>query len=194
MPATLEINGDIAIDTEAMGLSIQRDKLCLVQLCDASGSVYLVQFVDKNYNAPVLKSLLLDPNRTKIFHFARFDLAIIERYLGCQLKNIFCTKIASKLVRTYSDSHGLKELCKEMLNIQLSKQQQSSDWGAKELSQEQHEYAAKDVIYLHQLRDKLMEMLRREDRLDVARMLFQFLPTRAHLDLLGWSDIDIFAH
>ncbi len=177
-----------------MGLHIHRDKLCLVQFCDETGEVYLVQFTDPSYHAPVLKKLFLDASRTKIFHFARFDLAIMERYLGIQLQNIFCTKIASKLVRTYSDSHGLKELCREILNIQLSKQQQSSDWGAAILSKDQQEYAARDVIYLHQLREKLTEMLKREGRFEIAQKLCQFLPIRSHLDLIGWPDTDIFAH
>lgn len=194
LPEDLEIKGDIAIDTEAMGLNIQRDKLCLVQLCDESGAIYLIQFINQNYSAPVLKSLFLDTKRTKIFHFARFDLSIMERYLDIQLQNIFCTKIASKLVRTYTESHGLKDLCKEILGIQISKQQQSSDWGATVLSRDQQEYAARDVIHLHQLRDKLTEMLKREDRMDIATKLFQFVPTRAHLDVLGWAENDIFAH
>jgi ribonuclease D len=190
----MDLKGDIAIDTEAMGLNFQRDKLCLVQLCDENGQICLVQFSANDYRAPILKSLLLDNERVKILHFARFDLAIMEHYLGVKPENIFCTKIASRLVRTYTESHGLKDLCKEVLNVQLSKQQQSSDWGVDTLSKEQKDYAARDVVYLHQLRDKLTFMLRREKRLDLARKLFQFLPTRVELDLLGWQETDIFAH
>lgn len=177
-----------------MGLQIKRDKLCVVQLCDAKGKICLVQFASNDYTAPNLKKLLLDESRVKIFHFARFDLAILEHYLGITLKNIFCTKIASKLVRTYTDSHGLKDICRELLGIQLSKQQQSSDWGLQTLSKDQQEYAARDVIYLHELRDKFTEMLVRENRLKLAQDLFTFLPIRASLDLAGWNEIDIFAH
>lgn len=177
-----------------MGLYIKRDKLCVVQLCDEQGTICLIQFADHNYAAPNLKKLLLDKTRIKIFHFARFDLAILEHYLGISLSNIFCTKIASKLARTYTDSHGLKDICRELLGIQLSKQQQSSDWGSETLSKEQQEYAARDVIYLHELRDKFTKMLQRENRLELAQKLFDFLPTRAHLDLAGWHEIDIFSH
>lgn len=177
-----------------MGLKIKRDKLCLVQICDETGNLCLVQFSDRDYSAPRLRSVLLDKKRMKIFHFARFDLAAIECYLGIRLENIFCTKIASKLARTYTDSHGLKDVCRELLSVQLSKQQQSSDWGEQNLSLDQQEYAAKDVIYLHRIRDKLTEMLKREHRLEIARNLFEFLPIRAHLDVIGWEEIDIFAH
>jgi len=177
-----------------MGLQYHRDKLCLVQLCDEEGVICLVKFSDGNYEAPRLKKLLTDPKRTKIFHFARFDIAIMERYLGVKFENIFCTKIASKLVRTYTDSHGLKDLCRELIGVQLSKQQQSSDWGAPILSKDQQEYAARDVIYLHQLRSALIKMLERETRLELAEKLFKFLPTRTELDLLGWNEIDIFMH
>lgn len=177
-----------------MGLKISRDRLCMAQLCDEIGNVYLVQFTDKNYNAPVLSKLISDVNRVKIFHFARFDVAILEHYLKVKMSNIFCTKISSKLVRTYTDSHGLKELCRELLGVQLSKHQQSSDWGSTNLSNDQQEYAARDVIYLHQIRKILTEMLIREKRLEIAQKLFDFLPTRASLDILGWEDIDIFAH
>ncbi len=194
MPEGFVLEGDIAIDTETMGLKLKRDKLCLIQMCDESGKVCLVQFPDRNYSAPRLRSLLLDKTRTKIFHFARFDLAAIEYYLGITLENIFCTKIASKLARTYTDSHGLKDLCRELLAVQISKQQQSSDWGGHNLSFDQQEYAAKDVLYLHKLRDKLADMLKREHRLELAKQLFAFLPARAHLDIIGWEDVDIFAH
>ncbi len=177
-----------------MGLSLKRDRLCLVQICDSNGKICIIQFTDNKYNAPNLKKILLDKDRVKIFHFARFDLAIIECYLNISLENIFCTKVSSRLVRTYTDSHGLKDICREMLGVQISKQQQSSDWGANVISQDQQEYAAKDVIYLHRLREKFVEMLLRENRLDLAEQIFKFLPVRAHLDLIGWQDIDIFAH
>ncbi len=177
-----------------MGLQVNRDKLCLVQLCDEDGKIFLVQFADGNYAAPNLKALVTDPKRVKIFHFARFDVAIMERYLGVKFDNIFCTKISSKLVRTYTDSHGLKDLCRELLGIQLSKQQQSSDWGSAVLSKDQQEYAARDVIYLHKLMESLKLMLKRENRFELAQKLFEFVPTRAHLDILGWSEVDIFAH
>ena len=165
-----------------------------MQFCDAEGSAYIVQFEEGKYDAPNLAKVLQDPKRVKIFHFARFDVGIIEHYLGIEIKEIFCTKIASRLVRTYTESHGLKELCRELLNIQLSKQQQSSDWGISELSKDQKDYAIRDVIYLHQLRDILTGMLVREGRMEMAQKLFEFLPMRAKLDIMGWSEIDIFAH
>ncbi len=177
-----------------MGLNLHRDRLCTVQFCDSEKNKYIVQFVSKKYDAPNLVALLSDKKRVKIFHFARFDIGIMEYYLGAQIENIFCTKIASKLVRTYTDSHGLKDLCRELLEIQLSKQQQSSDWGIAELSKEQQEYAIKDVIYLHQLKGILTSMLEREGRLELAHELFAFLPTRVGLDIMGWAEIDIFAH
>lgn len=177
-----------------MGLNLHRDRLCLLQMSNGNGVAYLINFVTRDYSAPNLKKLLLDPTREKIFHYARFDLAAIKKYLEIDLENIFCTKIASKLVRTYTDFHGLKELCKELLSIQLSKQQQSSYWGTGELTEEQKEYAAKDVVYLHQLRNILSEMLVTENRLDIAKQIFKFLPIRANLDLIGWNDIDIFLH
>lgn len=177
-----------------MGLKIHRDKLCVVQICDAAGNTYLVQFTNEQYNAHVLSSFISDQKRVKIFHFARFDVSILAHYLKIKINNIFCTKIASKLVRTYTDSHGLKELCRELLGVQISKHQQSSDWGALNLSTDQQEYAARDVIYLHQLRTILTNMLIRENRLTIAQKLFDFLPVRAELDILGWEDIDIFAH
>jgi ribonuclease D len=177
-----------------MGLQLNRDKLCLLQMSNGDGDAYLVQFINKMYEAPNLVKLLTDKNRCKIFHFARFDLAAIKKYLKADLENIFCTKVASKLVRTYTDSHGLKELCRELLGIQISKQQQSSYWGNQVLSKDQQEYAAKDVLYLHKIRDILAEMLVTEGRMDIARQIFEFLPTRSNLDLLGWQDIDIFMH
>jgi ribonuclease D len=177
-----------------MGLNLHRDRLCVVQISNGDGNAYLIQFLNNNYKAPNLKKMLLDQKRVKIFHFARFDLAAIKKYLEIDLVNIFCTKIASKLVRTYSDNHGLKDLCKELLNINVSKQQQSSYWGTQDLSKDQQDYAAKDVLYLHQLRDILTKMLIAEKRHDIALKLFEFLPTRAELDLIGWNDLDIFAH
>jgi ribonuclease D len=194
LPSSFYLEGDIAIDTETMGLNLHRDKLCLLQLSNGDGNAHLIQFLRKDYNSPNLAKLLLDKDRCKIFHFARFDLAAIKKYLQIDLENIFCTKIASKLVRTYTESHGLKELCRELLTMQISKQQQSSYWGAKELSQEQKEYAAKDVLYLHQLRVILQKMLIAEDRFEIAQSIFNFLPIRINLDLLGWNDIDIFMH
>lgn len=177
-----------------MGLNLHRDRLCLLQLSNGDGKAYLVNFIDKNYAAPNLKKLLLDKNRCKIFHYARFDLAAIRKYLGIDLENIFCTKISSKLVRTYTDAHGLKDLCRELLSVQISKQQQSSYWGRLDLTAEQKEYAARDVLYLHQLRATLQDMLLAENRLDIAKQIFKFLPIRANLDLVGWNDIDIFMH
>lgn len=177
-----------------MGLNLHRDRLCLLQLSNGDGKAYLVNFIDKNYAAPNLKKLLLDKNRCKIFHYARFDLAAIKKYLGIDLENIFCIKISSKLVRTYTDAHGLKDLCRELLSVQISKQQQSSYWGRLDLTAEQKEYAAKDVLYLHQLRATLQDMLLTENRLDIAKQIFKFLPIRANLDLVGWNDIDIFMH
>ncbi|ADE29951.1 ribonuclease D [Rickettsia prowazekii] len=194
LPSNFKLEGDIAVDTETMGLNIHRDKLCLLQFSNGNGEAHLVHFINQDYTAPNLKMLLLDKTRCKIFHFARFDLASIKKYLSIDLENIFCTKISSKLVRTYTDSHGLKDLCRELLNINISKQQQSSYWGTDHLSLEQKEYAAKDVLYLHQLKDILQKMLLRENRLELAHDIFRFLPTRVHLDLIGWDQIDIFMH
>lgn len=194
MPDDFHLSGDIAIDTETMGLQLHRDRLCVVQISNGDGDSYLVQFDGSCYKAPHLKRLLLDKKRVKIFHYARFDLAALKKYLDIDLSNIFCTKIASKLVRTYTDRHGLKDLCKELLEVTISKQQQSSYWGARELSCEQREYAAKDVVYLHSLRDILIDRLAKLNRKEIAFKLFDFLPTRANLDLIGWNDIDIFAH
>lgn len=194
MPQDFDLSGDLAIDTETMGLNLQRDRLCLLQMSNGDGNAYLINFIDRNFRAPNLKKLLLDKTRCKIFHYARFDLAAIKKYLEIDLENIFCTKVASKLVRTYTDSHGLKELCRELLSIQISKQQQSSYWGSTELSPEQQEYAAKDVLYLHQIRTILQKMLDEENRSEMAQQIFKFLPIRANLDLMGWNDIDIFMH
>jgi len=194
LPDNFDLEGDLAIDTETMGLKLHRDRLCLLQISNGDGNAYLVNFVNKNYSAPNLKKLLLDKTRCKIFHFARFDLASIKHYLQIDLENIFCTKIASKLVRTYTDAHSLKELCRELVGVTISKQQQSSHWGSDELSQEQKVYAAKDVLYLHKIKAKLEQMLREENRLDLAIKIFDFLPIRANLDLIGWDEIDIFSH
>lgn len=194
LPDDFHIDGDLAIDTETMGLQFNRDRLCVLQLSCGDGDAYLVQFDGKDYSAPNLRKLLLDETRSKIFHYARFDVAVIKKYLDVELTNIFCTKIASRLTRTYTDHHGLKELCRELLDINISKQQQSSYWGAEELSSDQKEYAAKDVVYLHSLRDVLVERLIASGRSEIAHKLFEFLPTRANLDLMGWNDIDIFSH
>jgi hypothetical protein len=196
LPAEVRFaEGPIAIDTEAMGLVPGRDRLCLVQLSDGKGDEHLVKFRNgSNYSAPNLKALLADPNRLKLYHFARFDIGIMQAYLGIMAGPIYCTRTASRLVRTYTDRHGLKELVKELLNVDLSKQQQSSDWGADELSDAQREYAASDVRYLHQLKEKLDERLVRENRTALAQACFEFLPTRALLDLAGWPEQDIFAH
>lgn len=188
-------DGPIAVDTEAMGLDPHRDRLCLVQLSDGSADEHLVRFrAGSDYAAPRLTALLADPARLKLYHFARFDIGIIQTYLGIMAAPLYCTRTASRLVRTYTDRHGLKDLVKELLNQDLSKQQQSSDWGADELSDAQREYAASDVRYLHALKVKLDERLAREGRTDLAQACFDFLPVRARLDLAGWAEQDIFAH
>jgi ribonuclease D len=188
-------DGPIAVDTEAMGLIPGRDRLCLVQLSDGKGDEHLIRFGrGSSYSAPNLKALLADPNRLKLYHFARFDVGIMQAYLGIVAAPLYCTRTASRLVRTYTDRHGLKDLVKELLNHDLSKQQQTSDWGADELSDAQREYAANDVRYLHALKEKLDERLEREDRMPLAQACFDFLPTRALLDIAGWADQDIFAH
>lgn len=194
LPADIDLGNVVAIDTEAMGLNNHRDRLCVVQLSSGDGTAHLVQMERGHYHAPNLKRLLNDPDITKIFHFARFDIGILRQYLGANCTPLYCTKIASYLCRTYSDKHGLRDLCKELLGVEISKQQQSSDWGAKELSKEQMNYAAADVLYLHRLREKLNEMLIREERMELAAACFEFLPVRAKLDLEGWPDTDIFSH
>ena len=194
LPAGLSFGDSVAIDTETLGLNPHRDRLCLAQLSAGDGDVHLVQFAAGAYDAPNLKALLINPNVTKLFHFARFDLAVLYQYLGVMAGPVYCTKIASKLTRTYTDRHGLKDLVKELLDIDISKQQQSSDWGAAELTPAQQDYAAGDVLYLHQLREKLDERLAREGRTDLAAACFRFLPSRALLDLTGWPEEDIFAH
>ena len=182
------------LDTETLGLVPRRDKLCLVQLSSGDGNAHLVQLDRSNYDAPNLKALFTDANVTKIFHYARFDVAVIKYYLGVDTAPLYCTKIASKLTRTYTDRHGLKDLVKELLGIELNKQQQSSDWGAHMLSDSQKQYAAQDVVYLHELKARLDQMLSREGRQAVAQACFDFIPTRAALDLSGWTEEDVFAH
>ncbi len=191
----LEGTAPLAVDTETMGLNTLRDRLCLLQISDGSGDEHLVRFASgSDYKAPNLRRLLADPARVKLFHFARFDLAAIEHYLGVTAAPLFCTKIASRLCRTYTDRHGLKELVKEMLTTDISKQQQSSDWGAPILSDAQKDYAASDVRFLHRLRDEFIIRLEREGRMEMAQACFDFLPHRARLDLAGWPETDIFAH
>jgi ribonuclease D len=194
LPEGLDFGATVAIDTEAMGLNPHRDRLCLVQLSTGDGDAHLVQFAPGDYAAPRLRRLLADPDVTKLFHFARFDLAMIYHYFGVMAVPVYCTKIASRLVRTFTDRHGLRDLCKDLINIDLSKQQQSSDWGAETLTEEQLRYAASDVLYLHALRGRLDTMLAREGREALARACFEFLPHRVLLDLEGWSEQDIFAH
>jgi ribonuclease D len=194
LPTGLDLGPAVAVDTETLGLVPRRDKLCLVQLSSGDGNAHLVQLDRTSYDAPNLKALFTDPAVTKIFHYARFDVAVIRHYLGVDTAPLYCTKIASKLTRTYTDRHGLKDLVKELLGIELNKQQQSSDWGAHMLSDPQKQYAAQDVIYLHELKSRLDQMLAREDRVEIARACFAFIPTRAALDLAGWTEDDVFAH
>ena len=193
LPNNINFAETIAIDTEAMGLDPKRDRLCLIQLSSGDGHAHLVQILpNKNYDNHIL--LLNNKNKKKLFHFARFDLAMIHEHLGVKCTNIYCTKIASKLSRTYTDKHGLKDLCKELLNKEISKQKQSSDWGNINLSEEQLRYAASDVLYLHEIKNKLDEILHRENRSQIAEKCFDFLSTRVYLDLNGWDDTDIFSH
>ena len=194
LPEGLGFGDSVAIDTETMGLDARRDRLCLVQLSGDGEDVHVVQFARGAYDAPRLTALLTDPGVTKIFHFSRFDLAMLRRHLGIVCAPVYCTNVASKLVRTYTDRHSLKYLCRDLLGIDLSKQQQTSDWGAAELSKEQLAYAASDVAYLHRLRERLDELLEREGRSELAAACFRFLPYRAELDLLGWAEPDIFQH
>lgn len=194
LPADALTTGSIAVDTETLGLIPGRDRLCLVQLSAGDGDAHLVRFKPGVYQAPNLCRLLTDPDQLKLFHFGRFDIAMLKRYLGVVVAPVYCTKIVSKLVRTYTDRHGLKDLVKELLEKDLSKQQQSSDWGADTLSEAQKDYAASDVLYLHGLKQKLDTRLAREGRTEIAQACFDFLPARAELDLLGWPEIDIFAH
>ena len=194
LPPTVAFGAAIAVDTETMGLNPARDRLCVVQLSGGDGDAHLVRFAPGAYEAPNLRRLLADPDILKIFHYARFDLAVLRRFLGVSVWPIYCTKIASRLVRTYTDRHGLKDLVRELLNIDMSKQQQSSDWGSEKLSDAQLDYAASDVLYLHDLKRHLDRMLQREGRTELARECFDFLKTRCELDLLGWQETDIFAH
>ncbi|AOR77597.1 ribonuclease D [Novosphingobium resinovorum] len=195
LPEGVLAPGPVAIDTETMGLITARDRLCVVQISDGKGDEHLVRFKPgSDYAAPNLKAVLADPARLKLYHFARFDLAAIEHYLGVTAAPVFCTKIASKMVRTYTDRHGLKDLVRELLGKEVSKQQQSSDWGAPELTEAQKDYAASDVRYLHAMHEILVVRLARENRTELAQACFDFLPARARLDLAGWPDHDIFSH
>jgi ribonuclease D len=194
LPADVDLGDRVAVDSETLGLSLTRDPLCVVQLSAGDGDAHVVQLNRPAYDCPNLQALLENQAVEKIFHFARFDIAMFLRDFGVATSPVFCTKIASKLVRTYTDRHGLKDLSKELLGVDISKQQQSSDWGAPELTEAQLQYAASDVLYLHALREKLLVMLEREGRLDLARAAFEFLPARAALDLAGWAEVDIFAH
>jgi len=194
LPEGLSFGTSVAIDTETMGLNPQRDQLCLVQLSAGDGNAHIVQLDRGTYNAPRLRTLMADPAVLKIFHFARFDVGMLQRYLGVVTAPVYCTKIASKLVRTYTDRHGLKDLARELVNIDMSKQQQSSDWGADKLSEAQLAYAASDVLHLHEIKSVLDAMLAREGRTELAKACFAFLPIRTALDLAGWPEEDIFAH
>jgi ribonuclease D len=194
LPDGLDLGAVVAIDTETLGLNPFRDRLCLAQLSAGDDVCHAVQFAAGKYDAPNLKRLLTNPAVTKLFHFARFDVAVFRRYLGVMTTPVYCTKVASKLVRTYTDKHGLKDIVRELLGTDLSKEQQSSDWGAPELSEKQLAYAANDVAYLHRLKSVLDAMLAREGRTALAKACFEFLPTRAELDLAGWPEVDIFAH
>ena len=195
LPEGVLAPGPVAVDTETMGLQLGRDRLCVVQISDGRGDEHLVRFANgSDYAAPNLRSVLADPDRLKLYHFARFDLASIYRYMGVMAEPVYCTKTASRLIRTYTDRHGLKDLVKELVGVEISKQQQTSDWGAAELSDAQKEYAASDVRYLHQMKEKLDERLEREGRTGLAQACLEFLPHRALLDLQGWAEVDIFAH
>ena len=194
LPDDCTYGPSVAIDTETLGLNPHRDRLCVVQLSGGDGSADVVQIAPGQTSAPNLQRLLADPSVAKLFHFARFDIAVMFNAFGTMTQNIYCTKIASKLVRTYTDRHGLRDLCRELIGIDISKQQQSSDWGAETLTEAQIAYAASDVLHLHALRARLDVLLQRENRVDIALNCFGFLPTRAMLDLRGWSGTDIFAH
>ncbi len=194
LPDDLDLGTVVAVDTETMGLNPQRDRLCLIQLCAGDDICHLVQIAQGQRLAPNLKALFEAPHVVKLFHYARFDIGMLRQYLGIDCRPVYCTKIASRLVRTFTDRHGLRDLCKDLISVDISKQQQSSDWGAAELTRAQQEYAASDVLYLHALKQKLDEMLAREGRVHLAEAAFAFLPTRAELDLAGWPDQDLFAH
>ncbi len=194
LPAGLSFGSSVAIDTETLGLKPYRDRLCLVQLSAGNNEAHLVQLDGSDWSAPRLRALLLDPGVVKIFHYGRFDIAVLKRWLGVATTPIWCTKIASKLARTYTDRHGLKDLCAELAGVELSKQQQSSDWASASLSQQQLAYAASDVLHLHGLKAKLEAMLQREGRMAMAEAAFRYLPERADLDLAGFDDMDVFSH
>ncbi len=194
IPAGISFGSSVAVDTETLGLSLVRDKLCVVQLSAGDGTAHVVQLDRKTYDCPNLKALLADTSVQKIFHFARFDVAMVKKWLGVDCTPVFCTKIGSKLVRTYTDRHGLKDVSRELAGVDMSKAQQSSDWGADTLTDAQLAYAASDVLHLHKIRDVLTVMLEREDRMELAQACFDFLPKRAELDLAGWDEVDIFAH
>ena len=194
LPDGLKLGPIVAIDCETMGLNPHRDRLCLVQLSDGDGNAHLVQITQDQTTAPNLCALLTDPNTLKLFHFGRFDIAAMYHRFGALATPVYCTKIASKLVRTFTDRHGLKNLAQELICVDMSKYQQTSDWGASHLTDDQKDYAASDVLYLHQIKDKLDAMLVRESRQEIAQACFDFLPTRAKLDLAGWPEIDIFEH
>jgi ribonuclease D len=193
LPDGLLFGDIVAIDTETMGLDPHRDRLCLVQLSRGDGDAHLVQFTTA-YDAPNLTGLLTDPTITKLFHYGRFDIAMFDKYLGVLTAPVYCTKIASRLTRTYTDRHGLRDICRELLDVDISKQQQTSDWGAAALTEEQLAYAASDVLHLHRLKEIFDALLEREGRREIAEACFRFLPTRARLDLLGWDQEEIFAH
>ncbi|MBS0538530.1 MAG: ribonuclease D [Proteobacteria bacterium] len=194
LPADVTFGAVVAIDTETMGLNPHRDRLCLVQLSGGDGNAHLVKIARGPLKAPRLAALLADPKVLKLFHFGRFDIAVLEHALGVRCEPVYCTKIAAKLTRTFTDRYGLKNLCQELLGVDLSKQQQTSDWGAETLTEEQMAYAASDVLHLHALKSRLDALLAREGRTELAEACFRFLPTRARLDIAGWPDVDIFAH
>ncbi len=194
LPKDLDFGDSVAVDTETLGLVPKRDPLCLIQLSSGDGTAHLLQFDRSKYDAPNLKKILSNPNCEKIFHFARFDVAVIKHYLDVDCCPIYCTKIASKLARTYTDKHGLKDICKELLGVEISKNEQTSDWSLEDLSEEQKSYAASDVLYLHKLKSILEEKLAKVNRKELAQNCFDFVSTRAYLDLNGWSEIDIFRH
>ena len=193
LPDNLDLGKSVAVDSETMGLDPRRDRLCLVQLSSGDGTAHLVQ-LNKSFEAPNLVRLLVDPSVLKLFHYGRFDIAMFQHYLGITTQPVYCTKIASKLTRTYTDRHGLRDLCRDLIGVEISKQQQSSDWGAEKLAEEQLAYAASDVLYLHRLKEVLDPLLQREGRQAIAQTCFEFLPNRAKLDLLGWEETEIFAH
>lgn len=194
LPDDLDLGAEVAIDSETMGLRFRRDPLCVVQLSSGDGNAHVVRLNRPAYDCPNLKRLLADPKVLKLFHFGRFDIAMFQLHLGVEVAPVYCTKIASKLARTYTDRHGLKDVAKELAGVDMSKAQQSSDWGSAELSQAQLDYAASDVLYLHAIKARLNEMLVREGRMELAQACFDFLPVRSRLDLAGWDEIDIFAH